>query len=83
MGVVQETLGQAARVGSCCRLGQGREEGIREEGHDLLKVMQYRASGFRRHASLGSRRPRAAGLGFEPTPGQQWPFYLHSSGMGG
>ena len=60
-----------------------QEEGIREEGHDLLKVMQYRASGFRRHASLGSRRPRAAGLGFETTPGQQWPFYLHSSGMGG
>jgi len=27
MGVGQETLGQAARVGSCCRLGQGREEG--------------------------------------------------------
>lgn len=27
IGVGQKTLGQAARVGSCCRLGQGREEG--------------------------------------------------------
>lgn len=48
----------------------------------MLEVTQSTASELGRHTRLGSRKPLAIGRGFEPTPGQQWPFYLHSSGQG-